>query len=74
MGSISTYLAVVLLAGRGLWIHLCHHGLYLAELAGELGGTLAGVLVDPVHAGAAVLAHVVLTVVHVGRAVIPAEI
>jgi len=63
----------VLLAGRGLWIHLRDHRLDLAELAGELGGTLAGVLIDPVHAGAPVLAHVVHAIVHIHRAVVPAE-
>jgi hypothetical protein len=59
----------MLLTGRGLGVQLRNHRLYLAELARELGGTLAGVLVDPVHAGAAVLAHVVETVVHVAGAV-----
>ena len=63
----------MLLAGRGLRIHLRNHRLNLAELPGELGGTLAGVLIDPVHAGATVLAHVVHAVVHVHRAVVPAE-
>ena len=46
------------------------HGLDLAKLAGELGRAGARVLVDPVDAGAAVLAHVVRAVVDVGRAVL----
>jgi hypothetical protein len=66
-------LAVVLLAGRGLWVQVRHHRLDFTELAGELSRALTGVLVDPVPARGAVLAHVVRTVVHICRAVLPGE-
>ena len=66
-------LAVVLLARRGLWVEVGHHRLDLAELAGEVCRALARVLVGAVSARAAVLAHVVGTVVNVGRAVLANE-
>lgn len=65
-----TVFAVVLLTRRGLGIEMSHHRLYLAELASELWGTLAGVLVDFVPASSSVLAHVVGTVVNIGGAVL----
>jgi hypothetical protein len=63
----------MLLTGRGLWVHLCNHWLYLTELPREFCGAFARVLVDPVHAGAAILAHVVQAVVHVCRAIVTTE-
>lgn len=68
-----TMLAVMLLAGTCLRVHLCNHWLNLAELSSELCRTFTCVLVDPVNTGAAILAHVVVTVVYVYRTVLTTE-
>ena len=50
---------------------MSNHRFNLAELAGELSGAFASVLVRSVTTGAPVLAHMVCTVVNVCRAVRP---
>ena len=49
---------------------MSNHRFNLAELAGELSRAFASVLVRSVTTGAPVLAHMVCTVVNVGRAVL----
>lgn len=66
-------LALVVLAGRRLRVHHRDHWRAFAELARELARTLAVVGVDSVHADTAVLAHVILAVVYVLRAISAAE-
>ena len=52
---------------------MSNHWFNLAELAGELSRAFASVLVRSVTTGAPVLAHMVCTVVNVGRTVLPDE-
>lgn len=63
----------MVLAWRRLRIHHCHHWRALAELSGEVGRTLAHVIVDAVDAASAVLTHVILAVVDVLGAVDASE-
>lgn len=63
-------LAVVVLAGAGLWVEQVQHVLQFAEGSGEAVLALAAVGVDAVHAGPSVLAQVIQAVVDVGRAVV----
>ena len=66
-------LAIMLLARRRLRVEMSNHRFNLAELAGELSRAFASVLVRSVTTGAPVLAHMVCTVVNVGRTVLPNE-
>ena len=63
----------MLLARRRLRVEMSNHWFNLAELAGELSRAFASVLVRSVTTGAPVLAHMVCTVVNVGRTVLPNE-
>lgn len=63
----------MILTWRRLWIHHCHHWRSLAEFSGEVGWTFTDVVVDAVNASSAILAHVILTVVDIFRAVSAAE-
>lgn len=63
-------LAFVVLARRGLWVHHRDHRSALAEFPSKIVGTATSVIIYSVHAGSAVLAHVILAIVDILRAVL----
>ena len=58
------------LAWQGKIFYIIFYIIFLIFLTSELWWTLTGVLVDFVPAGPSVLAHVISTVVNIGRAVL----
>lgn len=62
-------LALVILAGRSLRIHHGDHVVTLTVFARKIVGALANIIIDAVDAGAAILAHMILAVIDVIRAV-----
>jgi hypothetical protein len=64
---------LVVLTWRRLWVHHGHQGFTFAELARKFRRTLARVIVDAVDAGSTILAHMVLAVINVLRAIGPTE-
>lgn len=61
--------ALMILARRCLWIHHGDHVVTLTVLARKVIGALAEVVIDAIHTAASVLAHVILAIIDVVRAV-----
>lgn len=61
--------ALMVLARRRLWIHHGDHVVTLTVLARKVIGALAEVIIDAIHTAAAILAHMILAIVNVVRAV-----
>lgn len=64
-----TMFALMVLARRCLWIHHGDHVVALTVLARKVIGALAEVIIDAIHTAASILAHMILAIVNVVRAV-----